>query len=240
MRGFAAVVGNQVNGSEKEVHYKPRVSNGRGVIYCHGNNGSHIEPQRFASGSYRLFQRLAHAGYHVLTPDLGGPYTWGNDTAVDRITSARQILINNGCSDRIVLIGGSMGNTNVLRYMADFPSRVACGIGLIPAIDIDQIRANNWNGLKANIESAWGIGSSDPIPARGIPLNRTAEMSPVPWAGWYGSADTVVDGADCIALANALGGDSMAIEANNTYDHSDALMRSINVDDIIAWIDAHQ
>lgn len=236
---WSCTYGNRIDAAEKDLLFVPRVSNGIGVVFCHGAGGSAGQTQIYAKGLYRLAQGLARLGYHLIDGDMGGPSTFGNDTLAARFESARQVLIGRGCEPEIVTIGASMGNLSQMRFMADHPEYVRCAVGLIPAIDIEQLRINDWNGIRAMIETAWGLGSSDPVPERGVPQSRVAEMTSVPWAAWYGSGDTVVDAADVIAMAAALGPDSEAIEYDTTLEHSDPLLAALPIDDIITWIEAH-
>lgn len=236
MKGFAATTGKRINAAENDLLYVPRIPNGYGAIFCHGAGGEYSDSQRYQSGFYRLCQGLALAGYHVLSGEWGGAQTWGNDTVAARIAAARTFFMGLGLNSKMVLTGGSMGNLNIMRYMADHPENVVCGVGIIPAVDIVQIRDGNIIGAKVLIEGAWGLGVADPTPARGIPLGRVPEMTSVPWAGWYGGADTVTEGVDVEAVAAALGPDSKATMVDNVLDHSDALVSLMPWSDIIQWV----
>lgn len=237
-RGFAATVGKRVNAGESDMLYVPTTPRGVGVMLCHGAGGVYSDWQRAAGTYCQLPQRLAYAGYHVLAGDWGGQQTWGNDVLLARLEAGRALLMGLGCQSKVVLVGASMGNLNIFRFMADHPDQVVCGVGLIPATNIEDLRARNVLGIKALAEAAWGIGPTDPIPARGVPMNRVADMTSVPWAAWYGAADTVVKASDTVAIAAALGPDSMAVQTDAAIDHGDNLVAKTPWADVLDWVHA--
>lgn len=236
-KGFFMSQGSLINVADKDFLYTPRESINVGVVFCHGAGGGYADAQRTQSGFFNLMQRLAYYGCHVISSDWGGPQTWGNDTVLARLETARTVLMAIGCNSKLVMIGGSMGNLSIMRYMAEHPTNVICGVGIIPAIDIEQMRATGANiGATPLIEGAWNLTPSDPIPPRGIPMGRIAEMTSVPWAGWYGGQDTVTESVDVAGIATALGTDSMAVQYDNTLNHGDALVKLCPWDDVVTWI----
>lgn len=238
-QGFSISSGSLINPSDKDLLYTPRHPKGIGAIFCHGANGLYSDSQRTQSGLFNLCQRMALLGYHVFSSDWGGLQTWGNDVSVARIEAARQVLIGFGCAPKIVLTGASMGNLNIMRYMADHPDRVICGVGIIGAIDIEQMRSTGAGiGATPFIEQSWALSPTDPIPNRGIPKNRVSDMTSVPWAIWFGGADSVVDSSDAFEMAASLGSDSIAVQYDNTLQHGDALIKLCPWNNVIEWIDA--
>lgn len=241
--GFSLVYanGHRIDPAENDILFVPRKPKNIGVVYCHGAGGAGGvagQTMNYAKGTWHLAQGLAKAGFHVIDGDLGGPYTFGNDTLAARMESARQVLIGLGCAPQIVTVGASMGNLSQMRYMADHPDRVLCAVGIIPAIDMDQLRVENWSNLRVNIEAAWGLDSVTPFPTRAKPLERVAEMTSVPWAAWYSEADTAVAAQDVRDIAAALGSDSMAVQYSTTLDHGDPVLKIAPYDDMVEWVKA--
>lgn len=233
--------GHRIDAAENDILYVPRTPRHIGAVYCHGAGGQGGilgQSMQATKGMHALAQGLARSGFHVLDGDLGGQYTFGNDTVAARIEAARQFFISIGCDTKIVLVGASMGNLSQMRFAADHPDRVHCMVGVIPAIDLEEIRANNWNGLKANVEAAWGIDAVTPIPARGLPQGRVAEMTSVPWAAWYSSADTVVDEQDVLDMVTAMAPDSQATRYSTTLDHGDPVLKAAPYKDMVDWVDS--
>lgn len=240
MSGFLATyrVG-LVQAGEADVLVRPHPTTNRiGVVACHGAGGSAQEFTLASKWSRGLAQALASAGYTVLGSDLGGPTTFGNDVVAARIEAARLALVALGCYPRIVLLGGSMGTLSALRYAADNPANVRSVIGYIPGVDVDDMRARDVLGLRTAIEAAWGLGASDPIPVRGRPLARTADLATVPIRLYHGTADLACPPAAVQALVGAVPGAS-AVVIDTQLDHGDALMAKTPAADVVRFANDH-
>jgi pimeloyl-ACP methyl ester carboxylesterase len=103
---------------------------------------------------------------------------WGNDAAVADIDTARVFLGTLGCAtDKVLLVGASMGVVDALNYARAHPDRVAAIVGMIPGSDVNDLRDNNRAGTtQAAINTAWGLagGSTSatvPLPARANPTD---------------------------------------------------------------------
>lgn len=136
----------------------------RGVVFCHGAgglSGNAVHLTGVPSQS-RLLRRIAAAGHVILSADLGGMFTWGNDTSITRLGQAITYLRSlDGVADiPPVVLGVSMGGLIALNHAKANPSAVAGVIGLIPVIDPEYVRANDVVGSASIIDSAYG-GSYD-------------------------------------------------------------------------------
>jgi pimeloyl-ACP methyl ester carboxylesterase len=148
----------------------------KGAIYCHGTGGvaqslwDSTLPGQLALG------KLLSSRYWVCSADWSFA-AWGNDQSLGDTLTGSAIMDASGCSTAgKILVGGSMGTTQVLRYAAKNPTKVR-GVGLfIPAINTQEVRANVPSAATA-IEAAFGITSIQPLPT------LTPDANPINLAG---------------------------------------------------------
>lgn len=108
--------------------------------------------------------RWADAGLVALHGDFGGTTTWGNDTAQSRISEGwAWIKANLPCaSDKVILVGESMGGLDVLNWAHAHLSSVAAIALCFPALDLADLHDNNYSpvflpgGSRAPVEAAYG------------------------------------------------------------------------------------
>lgn len=224
-----------------EIHYliSPyRNSNNRLLIWHHGADGETmaIEPGNSArTNAINVVHRLVDAGYSVLSCDFGGANTWGNDTAMSRITDAVTFAGTRGLrTDKIALWGESMGHMNVYNWAHRNGSKVAAVMGTIGVCDaqdaydnagqavvMDAAYAGNWAGNAATRD----------------PKQITNVVSGLHWRIYYASDDSVVPAAAAVSLASALGKSNQAVNMG-TGDHSDTPLGAIDPGRIVAFINA--
>lgn len=134
----------------------PRLASSlRGAIFGHGANRPASDGAN-RSAPYGIIPRNMAEDRMVIYPDLGGLYNWGNDTSISRVGSARTYLISEGApSDKIILVGASMGAVAVCNWARQNPTLVQSLILFIPAVDVEDLRANNRDGVQASIETAY-------------------------------------------------------------------------------------
>lgn len=242
---FSTSYGNgRIVAGQDDVIFRPR--NGphgkRGVIFLHGQDTSLL-----VWGSPALAPGQASVGAVVASLGLAGVALyaegngWGNDATVADIETARTFLGTLGCAtDKVLLVGASMGCVDSFNYIRAHPDRVAGMVGLIPGSDVDDLRDNNRAGTcQANINTAWGLtpGSTSatvPLPAR---ANPTANVNAAAIAGsgahiklYYSSVDTVVLPATVTTLATKLGCTATVIDSTN--GHSDATVGEAPMNEI--------
>jgi len=169
---------------------------GPGVIYVHGAEGEPgggltwmKVPQRIP-----LLRAIAGAGHTIVSADLGGVATWGNDTALARISAARAYLqsLSGVSAGRVILVGQSMGGQNAFVWAKNNPSLVHCVVAIIPVIDLADIRDNR--GLAASIDSAYPGGYNQAtMGAARNPATFAAAgaLSGIPIQCWYGATDAL-------------------------------------------------
>ena len=158
--GFGAVVAG-----EGEVTILPKyptpTGTSMGVLYCHGAGGparQALEPA-FAP----VLNALASAGHPVLSCDLGGLATWGNDVVLARMGTAKAYLhaTLGARPGKILLVGASMGGLSALVWAKNNPTLTAGVIGIVPVSDVTDMHTNNRQGLRASIDSAYPGGWSE-------------------------------------------------------------------------------
>lgn len=162
----------------------------RAVVFCHGGGGlaytwSYYLPQ---------LEALAVAGHPVISTDMGGD-TWGNDTGQTRVgqswTFAQTAF--GAKTDKMILVGDSMGGAVALNYAMNNPSNVSAIALTRPVIGLDDIHDNNRGGFQSAINTAYTDsttwesvkGTHDPS------LNTsTHNTNAIPTRIWSGQADT--------------------------------------------------
>lgn len=183
--GVGSVVANE--GDVLSLPKNWRADNtGRGIITCHGaggnawNSGWNYNPQLVDA-----YANLAmDNGQTGVTPD--GMDEWANPTHMSRVTSGAAYLQGapvQAKTDKIFLIGFSMGAHAALVWAAHNPTKVAGIWAGIPAIGMQDIWSNNRSGLRTEINTAYGFASgnttflnngvtADPVYAGGAALGN--------------------------------------------------------------------
>lgn len=178
------------------------------VMSLHGATGvSYSALLPIINTASQLFE-IAAGRYTVFSPDAGGGVTFGNDTALNAIAAAQtHAKASHGAkTGKIALHGTSMGAANALGYTRANPSNVACVVGTIPAIDIEDIRANNRGGYQATIHTAYGSNAlwQAARPTHN-PVEFASEISAIPVLLFCSSNDPICIRARADAFATAHG-----------------------------------
>ena len=167
-----------------------------GVIYVHGAEGEPGGGLTWMKVPERipLLRAIAAAGHSIISADLGGVATWGNDTALSRISAARTYLqsLAGVTAGRVILVGQSMGGQNSLVWAKNNPTLVHCVVAIIPVIDLADIHDNR--GLGASIDSAYAGGYNQAtMGAARNPATFAAAgaLNGIPIQCWYGATDTL-------------------------------------------------
>lgn len=212
-----------------------------GVILCHGYNTPYSYNQATFPHTAKIIGELARHGIPCVAGFFGGD-TWGNDTAMSRLTAAHTYLASaSGASaTKVHMLGMSMGHALALRYAALNPTKVASVTGIIPLVDINAMYAADYPaGSQASIGAAWGVTYPTPLPAGADLLAQapTLQSNAIPYRAYYSSVDPYIQVADVQALAAAAGG--TATEIDSTYGHTDAAMTQFNTIDYINFLVAN-
>lgn len=179
------------------------------VVSLHASGGSAAGAAKPARrGEHVLLRRLAKAGFFVIAPDLGGPScTWGNDLSVDRIERvARYLECRWGIAGPLLLLGTSMGATDMFRFAADHPEAVAALVAVTPVCDLEALRAIGADDLQTNIDASWGVRFPEPLPAGANPADWPHRLRGVPLVAYYASDDPLIPTRSVVEFAGAAGG----------------------------------
>jgi pimeloyl-ACP methyl ester carboxylesterase len=250
--GFAKsyAVGRVVAGQE-DVVYLPRngVRGKRGVVLLHGHNQTvqHFLAPALA-GQFALAETIAAAGLACVAINAEGN-GWATDQVIADIDSARTYLGTLGCaSDKLLLLGVSMGGANMFNYARAHPDRVAALIGCIPASDMNDLRDNDRGaaGVRDAINTDWGLpagstSGTNPLPARANPL-VDANAAAIAGSGalikmYYSTADTTVIPSTVTALAAKLGISPIVVD--NVSGHSDATLAKLPLNEVVQSLYSH-
>lgn len=122
------------------------------VIWCHGDGGSAAA----SSAAMMSFWMGLAKDFTVLSADLGGLSTFGNDPSMDATDDLVDYAVASwGIVDPVILVGASMGFATAANYAKRHPTRVKAVAGIIPATDIDWMHSNSSAPIPANIDSAY-------------------------------------------------------------------------------------
>jgi hypothetical protein len=102
-----------------------------------------------------------------------------------------------------VFIGFSEGACDALNLARDVGA--TCVVGIIPLIDLDEVRDGDLGGHRANIDAAWDVTYPDPLPAGASPADHAAEYAGIPGQLWGASDDTITTAAAATAFATVAG-----------------------------------
>lgn len=237
---YTATTG-QVATSEVEIIVRPRSpSDGRakrGVILAHGAGQQTINQWStpdVVPGFHAVLMMLGSLGFYVLTCDLGGQYTFDNDTVTNastgRVLAAWNVLKTLGCkTDKPIGLGISMGFGNLVTAAGRGAVAFSGIAGIVGLADLDDVRDNNRGGLKAVVNTAYGFpvggtSGSNPFPSYANPNttgNAANIVSNCPKVYMsYSSGDTTILPATVTSLGTKLGS-AATLRIHGTQDHSD-------------------
>lgn len=239
MFGYSRYAANgRIAAGENDQVWLPRnIRSGKvGLILLHGsgNPDGWMDPVNQPS-SQKLAAALASAGIPCISGAMGYQ-TWGNDTAMARIDAAWSLLAAKApiSTDKIALLGGSMGGALGARYSQLYPSKVAAFVGIIPLLDLKTFYADQAH--LAEIATAWGVTSPADLPGSADILGNAAAAASVPARFWYSSSDVLVKPAYVTNYAAAINAQAINVGTNG---HSDATVAQVPVADVGQFLAAN-
>lgn len=133
-----------------------------GVVLCHGSGNPYGYAMLPNQGSVALPVNFALAGIPSVAGEFGGQ-AWGSDTAMTAIDTAVTYMATKlgTPTDKVLLVGGSMGGYTAIRYALTRPTKVAGVIGLIPLTNMNYFYPQfALSGTSASeIASSWGVAA---------------------------------------------------------------------------------
>lgn len=218
------------------------IQNGRrsgspgGIVAGHGRAA--LGTQCFdPTWSQATIQALAEANYVVLSNDMAGQNTWGNDATQTKYGDAKTRLQSaavNAASGPVGLLLTSMAGLGGLNWARANPTLVACIALLLPVVDLAYEHDNNVQSFAAEIETAFtNLAGYTAAVATHDPMQNTASYTGVPMKAWISPSDTVAITARQQAFITATGCQQGVSGAN---DHSGAFLPTA---EIVQFFQAH-
>lgn len=243
MSGYTAdnAVGRVV-AAEYDTIWRPRTPRVGtcGLVLLHGQSNPRAYMDSAQIASVRLAAALASSGIPCIAAEMHGN-SWATDQSMTDITTAWGVLkaaYPAMRTDKVCLLGASMGAALGTRYTQLNPSSVAATVGIIPAYDPKAIYINN-NVGDAAMEAAWGFSGLGAFPDA-LDLGPKANLATsVPILTGYASNDSVVPAASVTAYHTAAGGDPANIVNVGALDHTDAAIAAMPIATIARFLVAH-
>jgi pimeloyl-ACP methyl ester carboxylesterase len=242
MLGYSASTGSgRVAAGEWDTIWTPRTPRRGtcGVVLVHGSGAprAFIDPTAQPS-SVKMAAALATVGIPCVAGDFGGQ-AWGNDTVVSRIDAAWAVLkaqFPSMRTDKVCLLGGSMGGAAVAHYSQMHPTKVAAVVGLIPLWNLTAFYAANPGSVATEVGAAWGVTAPAALPAAADIAGRASLAAGIPTLAGYSSSDTTVLPTWVTAYAAAVGGTAINLGTNG---HSDATIGQMSLSTLTQFLTAH-
>lgn len=157
--------------------------------------------------------------------DNGGPATWGNLTARDRVTKTFDYIQTKSYvkTGKVFLMFGSMGGIISLNWAAANPTKVAGIMGVIPVINPNDIQTNNWWNYGPEIHAAYGgtyVESVQGSTSNPHTMSAMGKYNGIPMMFFYGLTDDLCRPEFCEEFAdraNATGGNVTLIPINDGH-----------------------
>lgn len=191
------------------------------IVYHHG---AQQDPREMITTMRTVLRPLVMAGYPMAC--VTSQLSWGNSSYRDRSQAIRDWLgTEYGATGPCVGIGSSMGAYNQLVDAAFNPSEFAGVVGIIPAVDGENIRTNNTGGFRASIDTAWGVTYPAALPAGANPAGNTGVYTGLPIQLWVASNDTTALTALASTFSTAVGAEYHNLGA---LEHTTTAMQAVD------------
>lgn len=228
--------------SSVSIHPSTRPSSARpGVLFVHGagsNSTYCISPMARQS---ELTRKVAIAGYTGFSHDNGGTSTWGNSTAINRLSAGWDYVhsLRDVKAGPVALISASMGGLNSLNFAAANPSKVSCIVSVIPVIDLSDIYNNNRSGYKAGITAAYGSYSEVTHGQSHNPLTMALsnKYADIPILLFYGLTDSLCLASKTEQFASVVGSNVTLVPLSSGHDWDS--YNSVDHDMIVDFLETH-
>lgn len=170
------------------------INSEQGVIYAHGAEAGSGAIDWMSIPTRWPLMRVACQSRVMLSSDLGGSATWGNDTVISRISSAKNYLqsIPGTSIGRVKIVAQSMGATGALAWAASNRELVSCIVLVIPVINLQDVYANS--SYASAIAAAYGGSYNEAtMGATHNPLTiaKSGRLNGIPMYLMYGTSDTL-------------------------------------------------
>lgn len=206
-----------------------------GVIFVHGAGEGGLGWMSIPT-RVPIFKSLTNAGFTVLSTDMGGTQTWGNDTAQSGITAAYNYLqtLPDVQAGAVFVLGQSMGGLGSFIWAANNKPKVRALSTLIPVTNLGNIHARGDYHTDLINAAYGGAYNENAMGAQRNPvkLGQSGALNGVKVQMWYGLDDTLCLPVDATALGGYLTSPDMRPIAGG---HAEATLASIQTDAIASF-----
>lgn len=163
---------------------------------------------------YPIFRALMDRGYTVVSPDLGGPQTWGNSVQQSRIDSTYSyIKQQTGGNPKVLLVGQSMGGLGSFIWAANNPGKVDRLAALIPVVNLADVhdRPDYYRDL---IDTAYGGSYNDAVQGTDrnpLRIAAAGRLQGVRMKIWFGASDELCKPTDARQFGALTGAPVVAV-----------------------------
>lgn len=243
---LASYAVGRVQASEGDFYLTGRLAkrdqSARAVLWCHqgATLASSLYDRTNQSGTAALLEAIADAGYLVAGQDLGAMNPMGNNTAKTRtgstVTWAQTAAIGASSSKPVVLVGISQGFVAAVRWAAANPTLVAAFVGVLPFWDMRGEYASNALGLRAQIQTAWGITHPTPLPtgASANDSDNTTPLAAKPAYVAYATDDGICTPTHAGEIVAAFAGSTSV--SLGALGHTNAAIAAVDKPSLISWL----
>jgi pimeloyl-ACP methyl ester carboxylesterase len=207
------------------------------VVALHGASGTEEQFLGSWPASLRdIVTAIVAAGYPMICPYAAGN-SWGNLTAMDRITEAVAVARTGlgATTAPVVLFGGSMGGANALNWAKRNLADTACVVGAVPVSDISDIHTNNRSGLAGQINTAHSTWTEETRGADHNPATFAATaLAGLPYQAWGATSDTTCLPATVEAVATAISGTYTEVAGDHTSSMANVVPATV-----VSFIEEH-
>ena len=209
-----------------------------GVIYLHGATNDAYQSIRSTYPTLRDMCRAIAANRPLVAITTGD--TWGNATAMTKITNACAYLwATLGAVDqKVILVGGSMGGGQALTWAGNNIAKTVGVVGVTPVSDLNDFVVNNRGGLAASVNAAYGgaYNNATDGPVRNpVLLAAAGAYGSTPVGLWYGDTDVIVVPSTVTTLAASIGASATLVPMVGGHNTS---LDVLPVTDIAAYVEA--
>lgn len=208
MAGYKSFTGRgNVNAGEYDFVLKPNNprSQNVGVLMFHGSGHPYAMHDTAQPYSNILAGLIANAGIPIVSAEFGGQ-AWGNPSAVSLGDAAitRMNAICGTRTDKVIVMGGSMGGYTALRYAKMNPTKVLAVAGLVPLTNMTYFYSNIGGTTDDEIAGAWGVSVGTTLPsASQIQEVAATAFTGIPIKLWYSGSDAIIRPIDTTNFASS-------------------------------------
>lgn len=192
---------------------------------------------------FKMLDAIVDSGYMIVSVDMGGINTYGNDTAMSRIDDAiTYAQANGGRSGAVQMLGTSMGGGAAMVYAKRTPANVKSVTVTSALCSLNDFKTNNRAGIGGTaVDAAYGGSYSDGVyGATKSPVLFASSLT-VPGQMWHSTDDTTCPSSFADTVAAAWPGVDYHKSAVGDHGSEQASAWFLaNLATILQFLDAHK